>query len=101
MEGKEGVLALKARRLLEPSVPTQVEISISDTGPGIPPEIRDRIFEPFFTTKQSGTGLGLAIVKRIVTAHKGAIHVNSMPGGTIFSMILPAVRDNGTVNGET
>ena len=101
MDGKEGVLALKARRVLEPAVPAQIEISISDTGPGIPSEIRDRIFEPFFTTKQSGTGLGLAIVKRIVTAHKGAIHVNSMPGGTIFSVVLPAVRDNGTLNGDS
>ena len=100
MEGKEGVLALKARRLLEPAIPSQVEISVSDTGPGIPQEIRERIFEPFFTTKQSGTGLGLAIVKRIVTAHKGAIHVNSMAGGTIFSVVLPAIRDNGTRNGD-
>lgn len=101
MEGKEGVLALKARRLLEPAIPSQVEISVSDTGPGIPQEIRERIFEPFFTTKQSGTGLGLAIVKRIVTAHKGAIHVNSMAGGTIFSVVLPAVRNNGTRNGDS
>ena len=101
MDGKEGMLALKARRVLEPAIPSQVEISISDTGPGIPQEIRDRIFEPFFTTKQSGTGLGLAIVKRIITAHKGAIHVNSMPGGTIFSVILPAIRDSGIINGDT
>lgn len=101
MDGKEGMLALKGRRVLEPAIPSQVEISVSDTGPGIPQEIRDRIFEPFFTTKQSGTGLGLAIVKRIVTAHKGAIHVNSMPGGTIFSVTLPAIRDNETHNGES
>lgn len=100
MGNKEGVLALKARRLLEPAIPSQIEISVSDTGPGIPPEIRDRIFEPFFTTKQSGTGLGLAIVKRIVTAHKGAIHVNSMPGGTIFSVILPAIRETLKRNGD-
>jgi PAS domain S-box-containing protein len=101
MDGKEGVLAIKARRVLEPAIPKQIEVSISDTGPGIPPEIRDRIFEPFFTTKQSGTGLGLAIVKRIVTAHKGAIHLDSMPGGTIFSVILPAARDSETINGDS
>lgn len=101
MEGKEGVLALKARRVLEPAIPLQIEVSVSDTGPGIPPEIRDRIFEPFFTTKQSGTGLGLAIVKRIVTAHKGAIHLDSMPGGTIFSFILPAVRENEILTGDS
>lgn len=93
MEGKEGVISLKAHRLLEPTMPSQIEISISDTGPGIPQEIRDRIFEPFFTTKTSGTGLGLAIVKRIITAHKGVIQVNSMPGGTIFTVILPVIRN--------
>ncbi len=99
MDGKEGVIALKARRINEPGIPTQVEISISDTGPGIPPEVREHIFEPFFTTKQSGTGLGLAIVKRIITAHKGAIHVKSIPGGTIFTIVLPAIRDVKELNG--
>jgi two-component system, NtrC family, sensor histidine kinase AtoS len=68
----------------------QVEVMISDNGPGIPEEIRDRIFEPFVTTKSHGTGLGLAITKRIVTAHRGSIRVNSFPGGTIFSICIPA-----------
>ena len=74
--------------------PTYIEISVSDTGPGIPPDIRERIFEPFFTTKQNGTGLGLAIVKRIVTAHKGVISVTSIPGGTVFHLRLPALHTN-------
>lgn len=68
----------------------QVEVLISDNGPGIPEEIRDRIFEPFVTTKSHGTGLGLAITKRIITAHRGRILVNSFPGGTIFSICIPA-----------
>jgi len=68
----------------------QVEITVSDNGPGIPDEIRERIFEPFVTTKSHGTGLGLAITKRIVTAHQGNITVKSFPGGTIFHVYLPA-----------
>ena len=86
-----GTLALKARLDPGPNAQPQVEISVSDTGPGIPPEVRDHIFEAFFTTKQSGTGLGLAIVKRIITAHKGAIQVTTIPGGTIFHIHLPAI----------
>jgi PAS domain S-box-containing protein len=92
IEPKGGVISIKAKRVLDTEGHPQVEISVSDTGPGIPPEIRDRIFEPFFTTKQSGTGLGLAIVKRIITAHKGAIHVDSVPGGTIFQIYLPVAE---------
>lgn len=68
----------------------QVEVLISDNGPGIPEEIKERIFEPFVTTKSHGTGLGLAITKRIITAHRGRILVNSFPGGTIFSICIPA-----------
>ncbi len=69
--------------------PPSVEISIADTGPGIPKEIQDRIFQPFFTTRSGGTGLGLAIAKRIVTFHKGKIHLESFPGGTVFYVTLP------------
>jgi two-component system, NtrC family, sensor histidine kinase AtoS len=67
-----------------------IEISVSDNGPGIPEDIKDHIFEPFVTTRQKGTGLGLAITKQIVTAHKGSISVNSFPGGTVFTVRLPA-----------
>lgn len=70
----------------------QVEVTVSDTGPGIPDEIRDRIFEPFVTTKSQGTGLGLAITKRIITAHHGSINVNSFPGGTVFHVLLFAYQ---------
>jgi two-component system sensor histidine kinase PilS (NtrC family) len=64
---------------------TRVEISVSDTGCGIPPEIQDRIFDPFFTTRAEGTGLGLATVHRIVESHGGTLRVESSPGaGTTF-----------------
>jgi signal transduction histidine kinase len=65
-------------------------VELSDTGPGIPPEMRDRIFEPFVTASPRGTGLGLAITKRIVTAHRGTVILDTFPGGTIFKVSFPA-----------
>jgi two-component system, LuxR family, sensor kinase FixL len=57
------------------------QIAFTDTGPGIPPEIRDKIFTAFFTTKSRGSGLGLATAKRLVEAHEGAIQVDYPEGG--------------------
>ena len=88
MESAGGILSIKIRHATEEEQ-DHIEVSISDTGPGIPLELREKIFEPFFTTKQHGTGLGLAIVKRIVTAHKGSIYVNSILGGTNFVVQFP------------
>ena len=65
-------------------------ITVSDSGPGIPPEIRDRLFSPFVTTKSRGTGLGLSTVKRLVEAHQGRIAVESpITGGTLVTVWLP------------
>ncbi len=89
METSGGMLSVKIRQVGEGGEQAHIEVSISDTGPGIPAELREKIFEPFFTTKQHGTGLGLAIVKRIVTAHKGSIYVNSILGGTNFVVQFP------------
>jgi signal transduction histidine kinase len=89
MEPAGGILTINIRYFGEVDERSHVEVNILDTGPGIPPETRDHIFEPFYTTKRSGTGLGLAIVKRIVTAHKGSIHVHSIPGGTMFRVRIP------------
>jgi PAS domain S-box-containing protein len=89
METNGGMLSVKIRQAGENDDQAHLEVSISDTGPGIPAELREKIFEPFFTTKQHGTGLGLAIVKRIVTAHRGSIYVNSILGGTNFVVQLP------------
>jgi two-component system, NtrC family, sensor histidine kinase AtoS len=87
------VLTIKARRLPSANSVGHIQVSITDTGSGIPDEIRERIFEPFFTTKGTGTGIGLAIVKRIVTAHKGSISVESIPGGSVFQVQLPIYRE--------
>ncbi|MBN1206380.1 MAG: GAF domain-containing protein [Myxococcaceae bacterium] len=83
-----GTLRVGVRRPAGPRHEVQVEFS--DTGPGIPAELRARIFEPFFTTKAKGTGLGLAIVKRIVESHAGRVVLESEPGrGTTFRLFLP------------
>jgi len=68
-----------------------VEITFEDSGPGIPPELREQIFNPFFTTKESGVGLGLSIVSKIVDDHRGWIRVTSEPGkGACFHVLLPS-----------
>jgi signal transduction histidine kinase len=67
-----------------------VNIRISDTGKGIPPENMLKVFDPFFTTKEKGTGLGLAIVYSIIKKHKGEIDVKSEADkGTTFMITLP------------
>ncbi len=68
-----------------------VELTVSDTGPGIPEEHREKIFEAFFTTKDGGTGLGLAIVRQIVEDHGGTVACERQAGGgTMFRLRLPS-----------
>jgi two-component system sensor histidine kinase PilS (NtrC family) len=69
-----------------------VSLRVSDAGPGIPPEIRDRMFDPFFTTKAGGSGLGLAVVHRAIEAHRGLVFVDSTARGTRFTVILPRTK---------
>jgi len=67
-----------------------VEISVSDTGAGIPPESLERIFRPFYTTKRGGTGLGLSLCRRIIRQHGGTLTVESKLGkGSRFIIRLP------------
>ena len=90
MSAKGGNLAIRIAPCNNMPSRSQVLVTVSDDGPGIPDDIRERIFEPFLTTKSNGTGLGLAITKRIITAHHGSIQVNSFPGGTMFEVTLLA-----------
>jgi two-component system sensor histidine kinase PilS (NtrC family) len=69
-----------------------VALRVSDTGAGIPHEIRDRLFDPFFTTKPGGTGLGLAVVHRAIEAHRGYVLLDSNSRGTRFTIVLPRSR---------
>lgn len=85
-----GTLALRVSPVNAFPNLNQVEATVTDSGPGIPDELRDHIFEPFVSNNPRGTGLGLAISKQIVTAHHGSIKVNTFPGGTMFQVILPA-----------
>jgi PAS domain S-box-containing protein len=92
MEEEGGRLGIKVAQSNGHAAPAYVEVSVADTGPGIPKEIQENIFQPFMTTKKNGTGLGLAISKRIITAHKGNVSVNSFPGGTVFSVQIPTIQ---------
>jgi two-component system, LuxR family, sensor kinase FixL len=65
-------------------------ISVADTGPGIPSDVREKLFTPFFTTKARGTGLGLSTAKRLIEAHGGTIAITCPPtGGTTVILRLP------------
>jgi signal transduction histidine kinase len=69
---------------------SKVEISISDSGPGIPQDKLSRVFDPFFTTKDQGMGIGLSIARTIILAHKGQIWAeNQSGGGAAFHFTLP------------
>jgi signal transduction histidine kinase len=71
----------------------QLIVEVSDNGPGIPPENRQRVFDPFFTTRERGVGLGLTVVQQIVRSHGGNITVHESPsGGACFRFFLPSRR---------
>jgi CheY-like chemotaxis protein len=72
-----------------------IELTVSDSGTGIPPDIIDSIYEPYFTTKDSGegTGMGLAMVQGIIKSYGGKITVNSaLDEGTVFTVLIPVTR---------
>lgn len=71
-----------------------LEITVSDEGPGIDPDVRDRLFEPFSTTKPGGTGLGLAVTYRAIEAHRGYILVDTDSHGTRFTVLLPRTQSS-------
>jgi len=68
----------------------RAQIVVSDNGPGVPEQIRERIFEPFFTTRARGNGIGLAIVKSVVEAHLGTVRLADSGPGATFVIDLPA-----------
>lgn len=89
-----------ARMHIEAKVGRFVVITVTDTGPGMSPEIQSRIFEPFFTTKEmtKGTGLGLSTALTIVKSHGGFINLYSeVHQGSQFTLYFPALDESGTV----
>jgi len=91
----------KARReMRDGGVTDGVEVRISDSGPGIPLELREQIFNPFVTTKKTGVGLGLSIVSKIIDGHHGSIRIESADQpdggkgpGARFVIFLPAASE--------
>ncbi|MGR3721739.1 ATP-binding protein [Abyssibius alkaniclasticus] len=69
-----------------------IELTIADTGPGIPDDLRDDIFDAFVTTKANGTGLGLSLVSKIIAEHGGVVECVTSPEGTKFLILLPVWR---------
>jgi two-component system nitrogen regulation sensor histidine kinase NtrY len=89
--GLEDAKSVVVRVQTTQGVRAEIEISVIDTGHGVPEAVRERIFEPYFSTKRTGTGLGLVIVQQIVHEHGGRLWVSANePRGTIFSIALPA-----------
>jgi nitrogen fixation/metabolism regulation signal transduction histidine kinase len=73
--------------------PDMIELAVSDSGPGISPEDKEKLFLPYFSTKNRGTGLGLAIVSRIINEHGGTIRVeDNQPSGSRFLIETPAAE---------
>lgn len=76
--------------------PLVAQIKVIDTGPGIPPELKDTIFYPMVTGKKDGTGLGLSIAQTLIDHHRGKIEVESWPGHTEFTLYLPIDKKEPT-----
>jgi signal transduction histidine kinase len=82
---KGGTLRVEAKSLKD-----RVEVTISDSGSGIPPEQMEKIFNYYYTTKEKGVGLGLPIAHRIIEAHGGQLNIESRVGsGTKVTVTLP------------
>ena len=95
-EMKEGGTVIIEERLFGQQPHQFAVLTFSDSGPGIPEELRDKVFQPFFTTKDEGTGLGLSIASRIVNEHGGRLSVESgSTGGATFVITLPVTPDIG------
>jgi len=89
MEENGGVLRVEVQRATRTDQ-EGAEVRLSDTGPGVPEELREEVFNPFVTTKKTGVGLGLSIVSKIVDGHHGSIRVDNRPqGGAAFTLFFP------------
>jgi two-component system nitrogen regulation sensor histidine kinase GlnL len=91
IDGRPGTLEFSIAASSNHAGQPGVEITVADTGPGVPEELREQIFNPFVTSKKDGVGLGLAIVAKIVDDHHGTIRLDpSAERGASFRVFLPA-----------
>ena len=90
MEGIEGAKRLEIASSVQDG---RIVLRVSDSGPGVPPVLRERVFDPFFTTRKDGSGIGLSFSHRIVTDHGGALRVGtSRWGGAEFQIEIPVAK---------
>jgi signal transduction histidine kinase len=93
MQAQEASMEKTLRLAIAPEVTNGepgVGVIVEDSGPGVPPELREQIFNPFFTSKKDGVGLGLSIVAKIVDDHRGTIRLeNNTPRGARFHVFFP------------
>jgi C4-dicarboxylate-specific signal transduction histidine kinase len=86
MNGSAGELSVRAM-----NGDGRIKIEVSDTGPGVPPDIAEKIFEPLYTTKARGIGLGLSVSRSLAEVNSGTLSVmNHSAGGAVFLIDLPA-----------
>jgi signal transduction histidine kinase len=91
MEGSEGSKLLEIASAVQGG---RIILRVSDSGPGVPPSLRERVFDPFFTTRKEGSGIGLSFSHRIVADHGGTMRVEtSRWGGAEFRVELPAAGE--------
>jgi len=93
LDGQQGKLCISIAQETSAGNPG-IAVQFEDTGPGVPPDLREQIFNPFFTSKKEGVGLGLAIVAKIVDDHRGWIRLESeTTRGARFRVFLPVSPD--------
>lgn len=90
---EKGKIDIKAKGISDENS-SWVEIQISNNGPGIPDNLKDKIFEPYFTTKEMGTGLGLSVCEQIVAKHEGNLTFTSDEKETVFTVQIPVLNDS-------
>ena len=98
---EDGVITLRTRierkyTLGKERYDLVARIEIIDNGPGIPEDMRDKIFFPMVSGRAEGTGLGLSIAQSLIQQHDGLVEVESVPGRTVFAVLLPILRTDET-----
>jgi signal transduction histidine kinase len=93
-QAMEGIERAKLLEIASSVQDGRIVLRVSDTGPGVPPSLRERIFDPFFTTRKDGSGIGLSFSHRIVADHGGELRVGtSRLGGAEFRIEIPVVKE--------